>query len=198
MPTKRPHWAPQWRSGMPCYPLRRRVQVPLLVRDRGAGLWPCGSGFDYVMLNNQCLLIKLHRSMTSRAGAEEFLNAIRYRRGLLRCCQVLAVEGRLEVAVIRQGEALFTSLGPALQRAAEPSARQRSVKRVALEVGMAPACMGGHLLRTGGITLLAEGGLIQLNIQVHSGHKSLGTLATHVRLKRSSGDSPLKWLTVYP
>jgi len=72
------------------------------------------------------------------------------------------------------------------------------VKRIALEVGMAPACTGGHLLRTGGITLLAEGGLIQFNIQVRSGHKSLGPLATRVRLKRSFGDSPLKWLKVYP
>jgi len=111
-----------------------------------------------VALDNQGLLIKLHQSMASRADTEEMLNANRYGRSVLRCCQVLAVEGRLVVAVIRQGEALFTSLGPALQRAtvpSVPSVRQRGAKRWK---SARPPRARRPLLRTGGITLLAEAG----------------------------------------
>jgi len=62
---------------------------------------------------------------------------------------------------------------------------------------MDPACMGGHSLRAGGITSLAKDGLSLADIQVQSGRKSLGTLATYVRLERSFEDSTLLRLGAY-
>lgn len=176
------------------YGCRRRSEIV------GLDFGPGGDGSGYATITNEGLLIKLRRSKTSRAGDEELPYAIPYRRSAPRFCPVMAVERWIDAAGIAQGEALFRGVdrhGNVRPNRLCGGAVGRVVKRAALELGMDPACMGGHSLRAGGITSLAKDGLSLPDIQVQSGHKSLGALATYVRLERSFEDSPLLRLGAY-
>ncbi|MCK0166972.1 hypothetical protein MWU52_05350 [Jannaschia sp. S6380] len=73
----------------------------------------------------------------------------------------------------------------------------RVVMRAAQELSMDPAAMGGHSLCAGGIPSLAKDGLTLPDIQLPSGHESLGPLTIYVRLERSLEDCPLLRLAAY-